>query len=377
MTTAAASLHDVEAPAVGARVGNSPGNSKPNFVKRAVGSLLNHYRAPRILGLDIMRVTASATIVAYHANYVASNLHFGPLKDGYLAVDVFFILSGWLLTGQALAMRSKISSRGQFIWRFWIRRWLRTLPPYWALLTILFFTGGVLWFAFDLRHYLIRAVFLQSVFEPYPYGVTWSLITEEWFYLLLPILIIASPRLPHRLAWTLAVGLGLLLPTLIRGYLVATTDASNLAGFAVPITGTYDRYEGLVLGAGLAVASTVGKSWYVWLRNRRTVVFCLSTAAIAILLLADRSEAAWFRVPGILCFDLLAAACLPFMVSLRWPVRSPAVIRVAFTYLAELTYPIYLIHLIVIRRTGILKPHPGLYVATTIVLILLASSILH
>jgi peptidoglycan/LPS O-acetylase OafA/YrhL len=346
-------------------------------LRQAATRFLNHYRAPRALGLDVLRIVASLAIVAYHASFRASHLHQGPLKDGYLAVDVFFVLSGWLLAGQAIAMRMRLNDVRAFVGGFWVRRWLRTVPAYWFVLAILFAAGSLLWEPFGIREFFIRALFLQSILEPYPYGVTWSLITEEWFYLLLPLVLLTAPLLPRRMAWGGLITFGLIIPTAIRTGLVATTNSATLTGFATPITQTYDRYEGLVLGSVLAAGSVVGFAWYRNLNAHRVSLFLGAVLGMAALLVMDVRDGVWFRGPGLLCFDVLIAATLPYMASLRWPLTAPQALRMGVTFLAELTYPIYLLHLIVLRFTDPLKAHGLVFAVATSFGLLLAATVLH
>ena len=338
---------------------------------------LQHYRAPRTLGLDLLRVAASLTIVAYHASFRASHLHQGPLKDGYLAVDLFFLLSGYLLAGQAIVMARSLGRTWPFVATFWIRRWLRTLPAYWVVLAVLFVGGGLLGERFGFGQLAIRALFLQSLLEPYPYGVTWSLITEEWFYLVLPLILLIAPFVRGRLAFTLLLGLGLLLPTVIRTCLVVQATAPTLTAFTTPITQPYDRYEGLVLGAILSAASVVQESWYKDAVAQRTKLFIGATVGISILLALDIHDGPWFRGPGLLIFDVLVAATLPFMASLQWPSGAPQALRMGLTFLAELTYPIYLLHLVVLTVAEPLRPHTVLFVPSVVLLLLLSAGILH
>src|ERR1700674_4457643 len=110
-----------------------------------VKKILDHYRKPRVLGLDLLRIVASLSIILHHGNVSrtfgqnwVSSL-FGD--DGYLAVDVFFVLSGWLLTRQVLRMRASFKNPLAFAGRFWTRRWARTLPPYWVVLIGIFILG--------------------------------------------------------------------------------------------------------------------------------------------------------------------------------------------------------------------------------------------
>jgi peptidoglycan/LPS O-acetylase OafA/YrhL len=343
----------------------------------AIGSFLDHYRAPRALGLDILRIVASLTIVAYHASFRASILHQGPLKDGYLAVDLFFVLSGWLIAGQAIAMKIRLSDVRAFVARFWIRRWLRTIPPYWFVLAVFFLFGSLISEQIGARELLIRALFLQSIFEPFPYGVTWSLFTEEWFYLLLPLVLLVAPSLPRRLAWALLIAFGLILPTAVRTQLVAHSDSSTLSGFATPLTLVYDRYEGLVLGSILAGGSIVGFVWYQKLTLHRVRVFAVAVLAMAALLALDVHDGTWFRGPGLLLFDVLIAATVPYMASLRWPLMAPEALRMAVTFLAELTYPIYLLHMTVLRLTEPHKGHGLVFALVTSVVLLMVATAVH
>ena len=92
---------------LGAPLGSKQVSRHRPVVPRSVfAAFLDHHRAERSLGLD----PASLTIANYHSSFGASILRQGPYKDGYLAVavDVSFILSAWLLAGQALAMRKRL-----------------------------------------------------------------------------------------------------------------------------------------------------------------------------------------------------------------------------------------------------------------------------
>jgi len=75
---------------------------------RLIHTIVDHYRKPRVLGLDLLRITASLSIIGFHGNssvFLGKNLAFQVLgHNGYLAVDIFFVLSGWLLTRQVLLL---------------------------------------------------------------------------------------------------------------------------------------------------------------------------------------------------------------------------------------------------------------------------------
>jgi len=113
----------------------------------------------------------------------------------WLGVDLFMLISGWLLGGQLL--REAAANRWDPA-RFYMKRWMRTLPAYYAMLAILYHTrnaefGGPLPWQTVLKHCL----FLQTYLLPNLYPVSWSLCVEEHFYLLLPLIVWILIRRPR------------------------------------------------------------------------------------------------------------------------------------------------------------------------------------
>jgi len=113
-------------------------------------------------------------------------------RGGWVGVDLFFVLSGFLVSGLLFA---EYKSRGNFsIARFYTRRAWKIYPPFFALITatvIARLAGGS---GIKTRGLLSEVAFLQS----YVYGLwphTWSLAVEEHFYLLLPVLLFVLLRL--------------------------------------------------------------------------------------------------------------------------------------------------------------------------------------
>jgi peptidoglycan/LPS O-acetylase OafA/YrhL len=146
---------------------------------------------PRNFGLDVMRATAILLVLGAHAFHIIAplvpkSISFISLPDG---VDVFFVLSGFLVGGIWIDMLERNES-GLLKTFFW-KRWLRTLPPYFIVITLLFlvrlyFSGGT--FTFPWRYFL----FVQNMYVPewdpyYFYPEAWSLSVEEWFYVLMPL----------------------------------------------------------------------------------------------------------------------------------------------------------------------------------------------
>lgn len=155
--------------------------------------------APRshILEFDTVRAFAVLAVMQQH---FWPSLTIG-FKSGMLGVQVFFVLSGFLITSILIAGRQRIedgqSSMKTEIKIFYARRFLRIFPLYYAVV----FGGAILgigaivdylgWHALYLTNFLVSD--LQA--WPYPAGVFWTLAVEEQFYLIWPFVVL---MLPHR-----------------------------------------------------------------------------------------------------------------------------------------------------------------------------------
>lgn len=150
--------------------------------------------------LDTLRGVAILLVVFYHGFGPECGIpQFSGLERvfanitvyGWVGVDLFFVLSGFLITGILLDARG----RPDFYRRFYVRRALRILPIYWAtLLALAFITRTPLF-----RHavpwpflgisFLFLANFITIFRISSSYGVLWSLAVEEHFYLLWPTVV--------------------------------------------------------------------------------------------------------------------------------------------------------------------------------------------
>lgn len=194
----------------------------------------------RILELDGLRGIAIGLVLAFHipAFPARSNsvLHFVPLiqRIGWSGVDLFFVLSGFLIGGILLDARTS----GNYFRVFYARRFFRIIPLYLLLLlivwgvSIIWPSAPVLglgrpgishlsWMAYLL---LIQnfSMTLHNTAGLIPLGVTWSLAVEEQFYLSLPVLI----RYLSQRALYATVLSGILLSPILRAicYQISPTD---------------------------------------------------------------------------------------------------------------------------------------------------------
>jgi peptidoglycan/LPS O-acetylase OafA/YrhL len=211
---------------------------------------------PYLPGLDGLRALAVIAVIVYHG-------HLTWLRGGFLGVEVFFVISGYLITMLLLSehrRRGSIGLRG-----FWFRRARRLLPAVFALLIVV--TAVSVVFVRDelsrLRGDLIAALtytmnwhlilggtsYFDQFGRPPLLRHLWSLAVEEQFYLLWPpillLLLVMFRKRPDRLLLVL-VGAALA-SALLMAVLYVPADPSRA------YYGTDTRMAGLLLGSCLAV----------------------------------------------------------------------------------------------------------------------------
>ena len=172
-----------------------------------LSSIAAGFRPPgsHVAALTGLRGVAAGWVMVFHLWQAAGQPAFGigPLDltfiagAGYFGVDLFFVLSGYLLGGPFLRARAALA--GPPSWRrFWIHRVRRVLPAYWtqlALLCLIAWLAGQGW-PLGPRDFLLHAglLFNFQFNAPALNPVYWSLPVEWNFYLALPLLVALWPR---------------------------------------------------------------------------------------------------------------------------------------------------------------------------------------
>jgi peptidoglycan/LPS O-acetylase OafA/YrhL len=144
----------------------------------------------RVASLDLVRGIAALCVAVPHF-LIYRNVG-GPLLESLsvIAVEVFFLLSGFVLAPQILLVLSARSPAT--LWTFLLRRWMRTVPPYVvALLLVSALVGGIASVGFWRYLLYVQNLFRQSNVHDY-YSIAWSLSVEEWFYLTFPLFLLAA-----------------------------------------------------------------------------------------------------------------------------------------------------------------------------------------
>jgi peptidoglycan/LPS O-acetylase OafA/YrhL len=168
-------------------------------------------------------------------------------------VRLFFVLSGFLITGVLLRRRDRDESLGDVLWTFYTRRALRIFPAYFLLLLALIaldvpnVRADAWWYAGYLTNWLVT---LRNAWPPAT-GHFWSLAVEEQFYLVWPFLILRTPRPALARALVVVIGVALV----ARSVLPFVTDSD--IRIQVP---TVVALDALGIGAVLALARHEGWS---------------------------------------------------------------------------------------------------------------------
>lgn len=244
-------------------------------------------RRPRLAGLDGLRAFAVIAVIAFHLTPAV-------MPGGALGVDVFFVISGFLITG--LLLRERESTGRLNLGHFWVRRARRLLPALAAVVvacgTAAVIIGGDLMVGLG-RQILGAATFSSNWLAlgtsgdyfaddaPELFRNLWSLAVEEQFYLVWPLLLLALLLFTRRRSRLLVLALAAVASAAAMGIILAVTDDATRVYY-----GTDTHFFGLALGALLAVAIEhwpwQKSQWPLW---KRVVVPIPAFGALAALLI--------------------------------------------------------------------------------------------
>lgn len=300
----------------------------------------------RNFGLDLIRAISISLVVISHLFAVES------LELGVWGVEVFFVLSGFLI-GQILIKDFTDGITLKKIMYFWKRRWFRTLPLYYAVIFVkfLFFDSSLGW------KFFAYIFFLQNNFVGIQFlSVSWSLVVEEWFYLLLPILLFLFFKNGIHKQYFLyfLIGSILLLLCLRYGWVIYTDRPFE------GIRGNFPfRFDTLLIGVLLAHIKLNFKTIYQKISNP---FFCLFGVLLMMYLIFDlgslhnsqlshANNSIWYRTGWFSAFSFSIFLFIPFLE------KSTTITKIAkwkilyllITWTSILTYSIYLIHLFVFQ----------------------------
>lgn len=320
------------------------------------GTLDTHRRQP---GLDLLRAIAIVMVVWYHSAGFGFGLPYTVHRFGWVGVDLFFVLSGYLIGGQILA---QLQERGSFRFgRFYARRALRILPVYLVVVAVYFLLPG--WrerpVLSPLWKYLlsVQNIGLQVGTA---FSHAWSLAVEDQFYLILPVLLFVlarRPRVALAVPGLIVVGGLLLRAGLSRWLADAAGHIPRKEYFWWIYYPTWSRLDPLVLGVVLAATERHRTSWWRVLTDAARWLWLPALAAVAGGLYLSEGDST--LVSCVWKFPLIALGMALFLicgVSPRLPFHHIHVPGAAF--LARIAYSVYLSHKIVVHfAAGLCSRH--------------------
>lgn len=322
--------------------------------------------AQRIAELDGVRGLAILLVLVHHycrdlpaAGWV-DRLVLTAASIGWIGVDLFFLLSGYLITRILLDAKS---SPG-FLRVFYARRTLRIFPPYYLLLFFLFWLTPALgvsligesakdspWF------WLYGSNFLIAV-DDWPHRVLaplWSLAVEEHFYLIWPLVILAVPG-PHLARVTILIALG----SAFLRFVGLTLGWSTSAIYVL----TFTRLDALAVGGFLATVTRSGAGSLARVsRIGGRVGFAGIVFGLTAISLGRGHWGSWngpSLVGEFLALAIGLGGALIWLLSVDHRHPAPAMLRSpVLTFVGRRSYAMYLWHMPLIEVAGRLGLEPA------------------
>ena len=307
-----------------------------------------------ITGLDGIRAIAVIMVLAYH-------LKLALFKSGFLGVTVFFVLSGYLITGILI---SEVEEEGTIdLKNFWLRRIRRLVPAVMSMAVVIIFVSAVvnrIIFTKGCKDFLASVLgfnnwwqifnkvsYFEAAGVPSPFTHCWSLAIETQFYLIYPLILLGIYKLVksreegRAKRGLLFAGVTLLLALISVILMIVLFDPQQDASRVY--YGTDTRAFSLLFGALLAIL------WEYRMVPRRlsaSVNMVLGSVSFAVLLVMtiaiNGSSNFWYR--GGQFFGTILTVLMVYAVSGRKTWLSRFLSNPVLKWIGDRSYSIYLWH---------------------------------
>jgi peptidoglycan/LPS O-acetylase OafA/YrhL len=336
----------------------------------------------RVPGLDLLRATAILWVMWYHgfllwnggARSALVSPHNPVSQLGWMGVDLFFVLSGYLIGSQLL--KPLATDRAPDLKDFWIRRAFRILPAY-AVIVSLYFIFPAVREQPQIQPVWQFATFTENLLIDFHHGKAfsqvWSLCVEEHFYVVAPLLILLLWRRPAWVAVTVCAAV-LIGDAALRA-LIWRLDLAPLSPDSDDFSRlfmeriyypTWTRLDGLLAGVALAAVRRFRPAIWENLMRRANLLTGVGLAALGIAAWLFQDQSAFW--PSVVGYPLLAsafallvaAAASPHGLLGRRPVPGAGAVA-AVAYSLYLSHKIAY-HLVLLALGAQAKTHPDLAV---------------
>lgn len=303
----------------------------------------------RLLSLDVLRAVAVLLVLLCHTGYIPGH---SPVLEAFArgggsGVDLFFVLSGFLVSG--------LLFQGQDWKRFLVRRGFKLYPSFWCLIavTVLPQLGSINW-----GHVANELLFVQN-YRTGLWSHTWSLAVEEHFYLTLPFFLMVVPK--RLIPWAAVAATIFCLE--LRCIELTSINLADAHDMHAHMMKTHLRFDELLLGVALRY----------WFQNEAAVKFCsritplLAVIGVAMLLpsfILSFETIGWHMI-WLLTLRSVGSACLVAAFVARGVPENRLTQGLGF--IGKHSYSIYLWHplpLLINSMTG--WPAVAVYLAVSI-----------
>ena len=264
-------------------------------------------------------------------------------------VTIFFVLSGFLIGGILIRSFEREELTIKNLVNFWIKRWVRTLPAYLFILSILVLLSYLFTARFNIYETGRYYIFLQNFNSPHPdfFPEAWSLSVEEWFYLLIPSSIFFLSyflKIPLKKSFFLSAITVLIFSTFMRYHyfsnnLITSHEEWSLLLRKQVIT----RLDSLMFGlVGAYIFCYKKPFWYKY----KNLFFCIGL----IMLMSNKfipPQSAFYN--DVFSFSITSISVLfmlPFLNNIN---KGNGIFYKVLTYTSLISYSLYLLNLSIIQ----------------------------
>jgi peptidoglycan/LPS O-acetylase OafA/YrhL len=302
--------------------------------------------------VDGLRAVAVIAVLLYHGDVPG-------FRGGFLGVDVFFVISGFLIT--TLLVEERQRSGAIALGRFWVRRLRRLLPALLAVLAVVACYGwfvarpeqrsllrgdviATLSYVANWRFVATGQSYFQTFLEPSPLRHAWSLAVEEQWYVVWPVVVAVAMRATHGRVRAL-------LPFTVLAALASAVLMAVLFDAEEPSRvyyGTDTRAQGVLVGSALAF-------WYHDHRRTRPrhgshlvgridafAWASLGVLVVAVMTLGDRSPSLYLG--GFLAVSVVSAVMVHAAADDRVTTFQRAMSAPLLQWVGARSYGLYLWH---------------------------------